>query len=307
MPVMIGEMLEAMAVRPGATYVDGTYGAGHYTAALLGEGAGTVIAIDRDPAAMREAERRAAGEPRLRPVEGRFGDLEGALEALGMRQVEGIVFDLGVSSMQLDQAARGFSMIADGPLDMRMGAAGSTAADLLNQMTERELADLIWRYGEEPAARRIARAVVEDRKIRPWTRTGELASLVARIAGPRSRAGHHPATRTFQALRIAVNDELGELERGLVAAERALAPGGRLVVVAFHSLEDRLVKRFLVERSGWSGGSRHRPGTRPEPPTFRPLGRRPVRPGAAETARNPRSRSARLRAAERLAGSGGAA
>lgn len=301
-PVMIEEMLEMMAVRPGAIYVDATYGAGHYSRALLSAGAGRVIALDRDPEAVRRARDVSAAEPRLCPVQSRFGDLENALHDLGARPVDGIVFDLGVSSLQLNDPGRGFSIVRDGPIDMRMGPDGRTAADWVNEAGEAELAGLIRRYGEEPAARRIARAVVKARQERRLSRTGELATIVARAVGGPARPARHPATRTFQAIRIAVNDELGELERGLAGAERVLADRGRLVVVAFHSLEDRIVKRFLAERAGPARGSRHRPEPVGSTPTFRPLSRRALRPKADEIARNPRARSARLRGAERRFG-----
>ncbi|MDX1541403.1 MAG: 16S rRNA (cytosine(1402)-N(4))-methyltransferase RsmH [Geminicoccaceae bacterium] len=304
-PVMIEEMLEMMAVRPGGTYVDATYGAGHYSAALLGAGAGQVFAIDRDPQAVERARASAAQDRRLFPLEGRFGEMTAAIEGLEVGAVDGIVFDLGVSSMQLDEPARGFSIVGDGPLDMRMGPTGRSAADFLNEASERELADVLRRFGEEPSARRIARAIVGARQAGRLSRTQQLAALVAGAARGPARPGHHPATRTFQAIRIAVNDELGELQRGLAAAERLLAPGGRLVVVAFHSLEDRIVKRFIAERSGRRGGSRHAPEPSPAAPVFRPLTRGVLRPGPDEVARNSRARSARLRAAERRAGGGG--
>jgi 16S rRNA (cytosine1402-N4)-methyltransferase len=234
-------------------------------------------------------------------LEGRFGALAELVAAAGAPRLDGIVLDLGVSSAQLDDPARGFSFMTDGPLDMRMSRHGPTAADLINRADEQALADILWRYGEEPAARRIARAIVERRRRAPIERTRELARLVAAVVG-RTRARTDPATRTFQALRIEVNDELGELGRALAGAEELLGPGGRLVVIAFHSLEDRLVKQFLADRSGGlPRPSRHRPDppTRPAP-RFRPLTRQPVRPGPAELAANPRARSARLRAAERL-------
>jgi 16S rRNA (cytosine1402-N4)-methyltransferase len=234
-------------------------------------------------------------------LEGRFGQMVELLAEIDIDQLDGIVLDIGVSSQQIDDPARGFSFTADGPLDMRMGADGESAADVVNDADEQTLATIIYRYGEERASRRIAKAIVEHRGRQPITRTGELAGIVAKVLGRRGKID--PATRTFQALRIYVNDELGELERALAAAETLLKPGGRLVVVAFHSLEDRIVKQFLTARSGQTARpSRHLPDvadTGPKP-SFRPLTKRPMTPGDAEIRANPRARSARLRAAERL-------
>jgi 16S rRNA (cytosine1402-N4)-methyltransferase len=231
-------------------------------------------------------------------LEGRFGDMEALLATLGISAVAGIALDLGVSSPQLDDPARGFSFRADGPLDMRMGTGGASAADLVNTLPEATLANLIYIYGEERFARRVARAIVAQREAAPLTRTIELAKLVRAVV-PTS-GGIDPATRTFQALRMEVNDELGELKRALAAAERLLAPGGRLAIVSFHSLEDRKVKDFLRQRSDAAPqASRHRPAAPARAPSFRLLTRKPVTPGDAELARNPRARSARLRAAER--------
>jgi 16S rRNA (cytosine1402-N4)-methyltransferase len=302
-PVMVGEMVELMAVRSGATYLDGTFGAGHYSRALLAAGAGRVIAIDRDPDAVARGRALASTMPGLQVVENTYGRLDEVVAETGGEAPAGVVFDLGVSSMQLDDPARGFSFMVDGPLDMRMSRSGQTAADLVNELGEGELAGIIRRHGEEPAARKIARAIVRRRARKPFTGTLELAGLVAGAAGGRSRSNHHPATRTFQALRIAVNEELDDLERALQAAERVLVPGGRLVVVAFHSLEDRIVKRFLAERSGRTRStSRHRPlRTVDRADTFRLLTTRARRPRDEEVAANPRARSAHLRAAERLA------
>ena len=299
-PVLLSEVLAALDVRSGGAYLDATFGAGGYARAILRAGAGRVFAIDRDPAAVARGRELATACPRFTMLEGRFGDMADLLAAHGERQVDGIVLDLGVSSMQLDDPARGFSFAADGPLDMRMSGAGVSAAEVVNRADVDTLADILRRYGEEPAARRIARAIVERRQRRPLERAHELAQLVAGVVG---RAGRiDPATRTFQALRIHVNDELGELERALAAAEALLAPGGRLVVVAFHSLEDRIVKRFLAAR----GDARPRPSRHlPLPdapataPRWRVLAKRAVRPGPAEVAANPRARSARLRWAER--------
>lgn len=300
-PVLLDEVLDALAVRDGAAYVDGTFGAGGYTLAMLGRAGCTVYAIDRDPnaaAAGRALPEAQAG--RLKLLEGRFGDMDQLLAECGVDQVDGVALDIGVSSMQLDQAERGFSFAKDGPLDMRMEQAGPSAADVVNTADETELANILFRLGEERQSRRIARAIIAARAEKPFERTLELAGLVAKVIR-KSGDGIHPATRTFQALRIHVNDELGELERGLAAAERLLSPGGRLAVVTFHSLEDRVVKTFLKERSGdLPSPSRHLPQVVSGPaPTFTLLGRKAVAAGAAEVARNPRSRSAKLRAAIR--------
>lgn len=298
-PVMTAEAIAALEPAPGRLMVDATFGGGGYSRALLAAGC-RVVGIDRDPDAVRRGRELAAAEPRFTMLAGSFGGLDRLLAGAGIDRVDGVVFDLGLSSFQLEDAARGFAFAKDGPLDMRMGGEGPTAADLLARLEERELAELLRRYGEEPAARRIARAIVARRRTRPLTRTSELAELVARTVGGRERR-IHPATRTFQALRIAVNDELGELERGLEAALRVLAPGGRLVVVAFHSLEDRIVKRFLDRQAGrMPGGSRHRPELPRPRPRLALCGRRVLRPTAEEVARNPRARSARLRAARKL-------
>jgi 16S rRNA (cytosine1402-N4)-methyltransferase len=300
-PVLLDETIAALAPRDDALYVDGTFGAGGYSRALLEAARCRVIAIDRDPSAVRAGVSLSHHYPgRLTMLEGRFGDMERLLAPLGITALAGVALDLGVSSPQIDVAERGFSFKADGPLDMRMGADGPTAADLVNTLPEATLADIIFRLGEERFARRVARAIVAARAAAPLTRTGELASLV-RKAVPVSGT-IDAATRTFQALRIEVNDELGEIDRGLAAAERLIAPGGRLAVVSFHSLEDRRVKDFLRARGGAAPlGSRHLPAGRLPVPSFRLLTRKPVVPGAAELARNPRARSARLRAAERTA------
>jgi 16S rRNA (cytosine1402-N4)-methyltransferase len=309
LPVLRDEVVAALAPRDGAVYIDGTFGGGGYSEALLAAAECAVIGIDRDPEAIRRGaalEARHGG--RLTLIEGRFGEMAEHIQGLGIAAVDGVALDLGVSSPQLDQPERGFSFREDGPLDMRMAASGETAADLVNSLPEKQLADLIWRYGEERHARRVARAIGETRNTARITRTKELADLVRRIV-PRSPDGIDPATRTFQALRIAVNDELGELERGLDAAETMLKVGGRLAIVSFHSLEDRAVKTFLAARSGTgSGVSRHAPADprRRLGPSFRLLSRRPIRPSEAELQRNARARSARLRAAERLAPGAGA-
>ncbi|MBK0399658.1 16S rRNA (cytosine(1402)-N(4))-methyltransferase RsmH [Limibaculum sp. M0105] len=301
-PVLLGPVLEALAPIKGGTFIDGTFGAGGYTRALLDAGAARVIAIDRDPTAV------AAGAPlvaeagaRLTLVEDTFERLDEIAEEAGAPRVDGVVLDIGVSSMQLDQAARGFSFLRDGPLDMRMGDDGPSAADVVNRASEGEIADILYGFGEERASRRIARAIVTARSDAPIGRTAELAEIVAGCL-PRPKPGQpHAATRSFQALRIAVNDELGQLVRALAAAERVLSPGGRLAVVTFHSLEDRIVKRYLAAASGRAGqGSRHLPAREmPEPRFERPA--KAVDPDAAELAANPRSRSARLRWARRTA------
>ena len=300
-PVLLAEVLAALAPGNGELMVDGTFGAGGYTLALLKAATCRVIAIDRDPGAVARGRQLARQwDGRLDIAEGRFGDLSGLLAARGIERIDGLALDIGVSSMQLDQAERGFSFAKDGPLDMRMEATGPTAADLVNTTAEADLANIVYRYGEERMSRRVAHAIVEARRIEPFSRTVQLAAVVRR-AVPKSKDGIDPATRTFQALRIAVNDELGELERALAAAERVLAPGGRLAVVTFHSLEDRVVKEFLKARSGQAAQpSRHLPAAiTPPPPSFTLLSKRAVRPGVEECARNPRARSAKLRAALR--------
>jgi 16S rRNA (cytosine1402-N4)-methyltransferase len=302
-PVLLEEVLTALAPRDAATYVDGTFGAGGYSAGLLAAARCHVLGLDRDPEAVRRgAELAARHQGRLTMIEGRFGDMERLVRGASAEPIAGVALDLGVSSLQLDTAERGFSFRLDGPLDMRMGRDGTSAADLVARLSEDELAELIRALGEERFARRVARAIASARRQAPIRRTGELADIV-RAAIPRREPGLDPATRTFQALRIAVNDELDELDRGLAAAERLLLPGGRLAVVAFHSLEDSRVKTFLRRRGGAiAGASRHMPPS-PDtpPPSFTLLTRRPIRPGPDEIARNPRGRSARLRAAERTA------
>lgn len=297
-PVLLDEVLDALAIAPGETHVDGTYGAGGYSRAMAARGA-HVVAIDRDPDAIAEGRARIAREGGdIRLLEGPFSAMEPLLAEAGLGLVNGVTLDIGVSSMQLDRAERGFSFQADGPLDMRMSQAGMTAAEFLNTAPEEAIADVIYRYGEEPRSRRVARAIVAAR---PLERTGELAAVVRRALGYKPQDKKDPATRIFQAIRIHLNGELDELERGLEAAEAALAPGGRLAVVTFHSLEDRIVKQFLRRRSGGEGaGSRHRPQlAATERPAFaRPA--RAVRPSAEELARNPRARSATLRSAVRL-------
>jgi 16S rRNA (cytosine1402-N4)-methyltransferase len=300
-PVLLGEVCEALDVARGGSFVDGTFGAGGYTRAILeAHPDNRVVAIDRDPVAIAAgASLVAAAAGRLRLVPGRFGDLEAILASAEDERVDGVVLDIGVSSMQIDEAERGFSFRQEGPLDMRMEREGPSAADIVNGAPEAELADIFYHYGEERRARAVARAVIEARRKAPFETTRQLADLVAGLI--RGEPGIHPATRVFQALRIAVNDELGELVRALHAAEQAIRPGGRLVVVTFHSLEDRIVKQFFAARTGRAGGgSRHIPSAgAAEAASFRAVTRGPVVPGDAEVARNPRSRSAKLRAGER--------
>jgi 16S rRNA (cytosine1402-N4)-methyltransferase len=302
-PVLLKEVVEALRPADGRRYLDGTFGGGGYTQALLDKADCQVIALDRDPDAIAAGQALAARYPsRLLLIEGRFGEMVELLEAESVREVDGVALDLGVSSMQFDQPERGFSFRAAGPLDMRMEKRGPSAADIVNEADEGELADIFWRYGEERRSRRVARAIVERRAEKRIETTAELAEIVRRAVGPSAKDESDPATRVFQALRIAVNDELGELERGLAAAEQVLAPGGRLAVVSFHSLEDRAVKEFVRARSGRTPApSRHAPPRTAQPSaSFRDLTRRPVVPSDAEIASNPRARSARLRIAEKI-------
>jgi len=295
-PVLLDEVVDALQLQPGDTVVDGTFGAGGYTRAMLAVGVGRVIGFDRDPDAIAEG-RSLVPDPRLTLVEERFSQMDRVLAERGIGPVDAIALDIGVSSMQLDRAERGFAFSGDGPLDMRMDQSGPTAAEFLNQADEAEIARVLREYGEEPRARTISRAIVAAR---PIQRTGELARIARRAVGYRQGQKSDPATRTFQAIRIHLNAELDELEQGLVAAERSLRPGGRLAVVTFHSLEDRIVKRFFRERSGGTpAGSRHRPVLAdPNEPTFEKVAK-PVSPTERELAGNPRSRSARLRSATR--------
>ena len=295
-PVLLRPLLDAVAPVRG-DWIDGTFGAGGYTAGLLTAGAETVLGIDRDPSAQATAQAFVAKwGTRFSFALDTFSNLDRAAGKL----VDGVVLDLGVSSMQLDQAERGFSFMRDGPLDMRMGADGPSAADLVNTASERTLADILFNYGEERAARRIARAIVAKRADIPIVTTGQLAEIVAGCL-PRPKPGQsNPATRSFQAIRIAVNDEYGQLVAGLEAAERALRPGGLLAVVSFHSVEDRIVKRFLLDRAdAGGGGSRHAPERAKREPGFKTLGKA-LGPDQQELAENPRARSAKLRVAQRL-------
>ncbi len=302
-PVLLDEVLAALALdRPGLA-VDGTFGAGGYTRALLDAAPEIrVIAIDRDPTAIRAGAGLVdASAGRLRLVQGCFGELDTLIAQQGDAQADWVVLDIGVSSMQLDEAQRGFSFRQDGPLDMRMGNEGPSAADLVNGEEESRLADILYHFGEERRSRAVARAIVEARRRAPIETTAQLADLIAGVVRPEPGSPIHPATRSFQGLRIAVNDELGELVRGLHAAERVLKPGGRLAVVTFHSLEDRIVKQFFSARSGRAAqASRHLPGVeRPAPRSFQLVTKGPVLPSEGETDVNPRARSAKLRAGER--------
>ena len=306
-PVLLAEVVAALGAddlgpQDGAIYVDGTFGAGGYSRAILEAANCTVFAIDRDPNAIAGAHdlvKEFAG--RLHVIQGRFGDMVELLAERGIRTVNGVTLDLGVSSMQIDEAERGFSFRFDGPLDMRMEQAGESAADIVNDMAERPLADLIFTFGEEKKARRVAKAIVAARALAPITTTSRLAEIVRRAVGPSGADRIDPATRTFQALRIAVNDEMGEIDRGLDAAERLLAPGGRMAIVSFHSLEDRRVKHFMRERAGRNPkGSRHLPELAETKPTLRLISPQGITPSEAEIAANPRARSSRLRVAEKI-------
>ena len=303
-PVMLAEVLDMLAPRAGGIYLDGTFGGGGYASAILDVAPCTLWAIDRDPDAIARGADLAARHPgRLHLIQGTIGDMLTLLTGAGVTALDGVVLDLGVSSFQIDDPARGFSFRADGPLDMRMSREGPTAADLVNTLPERELADLLYAFGEERLSRRIAKAIVAARAQAPLTTTAGLADIIRAVV-PKDGSGIDPATRSFQALRIGVNDELGQIEAALTQAAGLLAPGGRLVVVSFHSLEDRIVKRFVTGAAGRTPApSRHDPralDARPAP-DFRLLTPKALRPGEAETRANPRARSARLRALQRLA------
>ena len=296
-PVLLDEVVEVLAPRDGAVYVDATFGAGGYSRALLEAADCTVWGIDRDPEAADAGNKLAESYgQRLTVLKGRFGDMRELLEGVGVTQVDGIALDIGVSSMQIDDPGRGFSFRTDGPLDMRMDKDGMSAADAVNRLAEKELADIIYQYGEERASRKIARAIVELRELSPITRTSQLANVVRSVVR-RSKDGIDPATRTFQALRIYVNEELAELDRGLAAAATLLGEGGRLAAVSFHSLEDRRIKTFFQERSGAGPApSRHLPMAAAGDATiFTVPEKRGRTPGDAEVRMNPRARSARLR------------
>ncbi len=301
-PVMLDEMLAELAPQAGGIYLDGTFGGGGYARAILQAAACTLWAIDRDQeAAARGAALAMRYKGRLHVLQGGFGEMIDLLGQHGVAALDGVVLDLGLSSFQIDEPARGFSFRGEGPLDMRMGSGGITAAELVMTLPEADLADTLYQFGEERLSRRIARAIVAARAVAPIETTTRLAEIIRSVVPP-SRDGIHPATRSFQALRIRVNDELGQIERGLAAAARLLAPGGRLVVVSFHSLEDRLVKRFMAEASGRAPApSRHDPRglAGRAAPGFALLTPRARRPGTAEISRNPRARSARLRALQR--------
>jgi 16S rRNA (cytosine1402-N4)-methyltransferase len=309
LPVMLAEVLDQLRPTDGGTYLDGTFGGGGYAAAILAQARCTLWAIDRDPQAILRGGALAArlhaadGTPRLHLVQGGFGDMRALLAQHDVAALDGVVLDLGVSSFQIDEAERGFSFRNDGPLDMRMSLDGPSAADLVATLPEAELADVLYQFGEERLSRRIARAVVAARAEAPITTTLQLASIIRRVV-PKEKSGIDPATRSFQALRIRVNDELGQITDGLAAAAGLLRPNGRLVVVSFHSLEDRIVKRFMLDAAGRTPApSRHDPRGLDQPAApaaFRLVANRALRPGEAECRINPRARSAKLRTLERI-------
>ena len=302
-PVLLSEMISTLAPANGETYIDGTFGAGGYTRAILTAADCSVIAIDQDPDAVAGGQSLVtAFSPRLRIVQANFSSLDDVARQAGFDGVDGVVLDIGVSSMQLDEAARGFSFMRDGPLDMRMGQSGPSAGDVVMGSSEAELASILKHLGEERRARKIAHAIVGAREAAPLERTGQLAAVVEGAIGRKPGDDKHPATRTFQALRLYVNRELESLALALSASERILKPGGRLVVVSFHSLEDRIVKRFMRQRGGRvARGSRHVPeqSVQFEHPSFQIINSRPLEPGNHELETNVRARSARLRAAVR--------
>jgi len=301
-PVLLNEVLSTLCPKDDEVYIDGTFGVGGYTSAILAASNCTVYAIDRDPEAFKRSQliKDKYGN-RFHFLQGCFGDMETLLSEAGIEKVDGIVLDIGVSSPQLDSAERGFSFKKEGPLDMRMGSSSLSAADVINTYDEKELADIIYKYGEEKNSRHIARGIVERRSEKEFQTTLELADLIRDIV-PFQKKGHDPATRTFQALRIYVNDELGELERALQASEKLLKPGGRLLVVTFHSLEDREVKNFIREKTGKSqSASRHLPLLEATPITFNALTKKAIVASSDEIKLNSRARSAKLRAAIRLA------
>lgn len=299
-PVLLNEVVESIAPKDGGVYVDGTFGAGGYTRAVLDAADCTVYAIDRDPDAIREGQKLVdAYKGRLHLLHGTFGEMAELVRGEGVDFVDGVMLDIGVSSMQIDRAERGFSFQKDGALDMRMSQNGLSAADVLNTFGEREIADIIYKYGEERFSRRIAAAVVEQRKTAPFKTTLEFADLIRRTV-PHKREDIDPATRSFQALRIYVNDELGQLESGLSAAHNLLKAGGRMAIVSFHSLEDRIVKTFMQEKSGKTANpSRYMPVVEKQAATLKTITKKPILPTESETKFNPRARSARLRVAEK--------
>lgn len=301
-PVLLSEVIQALAPKPGLTILDGTFGAGGYTSAILAEGA-NVIGLDRDPKAIAGGQElvKASGG-RLTLIHSRFSELAEHAPAGGL---DGIVLDIGVSSMQIDEAERGFSFQKNGPLDMRMSASGVSAADVVNRAKVSDLIRIFGFLGEEKQAGRIARAIERERAKEPFTTTRQLANLIELTTPRKAKDKIHPATRVFQALRVFVNDELGELAQALLAAERALKPGGRLVIVSFHSLEDRIVKKFFQDRAGKAAGSRHLPEVHDRAATFTPVGRPMVAASDEESVVNPRARSAKLRAGERTSAPAG--
>ncbi|MEO0816674.1 MAG: 16S rRNA (cytosine(1402)-N(4))-methyltransferase RsmH [Pseudomonadota bacterium] len=300
-PVLLNEVVRFLAPVDGEVYLDGTFGGGGYAGAILDVAKCTLLGVDRDLDAIARAELMAEKRPGLVPLLGRFGDLDELAASAGNTALDGVVLDLGVSSFQIDEPERGFSFQKDGPLDMRMGRSGPSAADVVNTLAEADLANLIFRLGDERASRRIAKAIVARRADTPFEATLDLADCISDAVGGRKGSRTHPATKAFQAIRIYVNDELGELARALVAAERILKPGGRLVIVTFHSLEDRMVKHFFRQRIGGLGaGSRHVPGLAPQTEaSFELITRKAVEPSEDECATNPRARSSRLRAVRR--------
>lgn len=302
-PVLLNEVVESIAPKDGGIYVDGTFGAGGYTRAVLDAADCTVYAIDRDPDAIREGQKLVdAYKGRLHLLHGTFGEMAELVRGEGVDFVDGVMLDIGVSSMQIDRAERGFSFQKDGALDMRMSQNGLSAADVLNTFGERDIADIIYKYGEERFSRRIAAAVVEQRKTAPFKTTLEFADLIRRTV-PHKREDIDPATRSFQALRIYVNDELGQLESGLSAAHDLLKAGGRMAIVSFHSLEDRIVKTFMQEKSGKTANpSRYMPVVEKQAATLKTITKKPILPTESETKFNPRARSARLRVAEKAEG-----
>ena len=303
-PVLMSQVLQSLQPQKNEVYVDGTFGAGGYSRAILEAAECQVIGIDRDPTAITGAEEITKEfQDRLTLFQGRFGGMDGIIQSAGLDKVDGVVLDLGVSSMQLDEGDRGFSFMRDGPLDMRMGKDGESAAELIARLDDKVLADIFWKLGEEKRSRAIARAIVKRREETPIERTLDLANLIEKVLGRKPGDQKHPATRTFQALRLFINQELQQLVDGLHAAEKILKPGGRLVVVTFHSLEDRIVKRFLTHKTGRTARpSRHFPGDGGEniTPSFQNINRKPVKPSDTEIAENPRARSAQLRAAVKL-------